>query len=385
MMGGVVSNFIVQALCGEDITIFGDGSQTRSFCYVDDLVRGLIAMMESPREVVGPINVGNPSEFTIRQLAELVIELVGGPSRIVQRPLPQDDPKQRQPDITQARARRWDGGRPSLCARGWCVPSLISMRCWGPEPRPHTGRDGAKWLFHVSFAVSLRFALHGREGANPSVGLGMPGIERHPCGRCAAGPDGSVVWGRGDVQQLVLEWALPFGFWFFGLFFLYLRRIGIEAGHWGAHSCCWAPATAWTIIRVEHPSFVKPMVEDGFLLVGSYVMASGVARHFLALRHSHLRIAIVAVGLITAGISVGVFHSVRLETSLVQAACALQLVTALAASYGRWRHAGDRVLYGAFSIVASALLIQSAIFLAFSMEGRVANEWQESIWGFIFR
>lgn len=101
--GRVVSNFIVQALRGEDITIFGDGSQTRSFCYVDDLVRGLIAMMESPREVVGPINIGNPSEFTIRQLAEMVIELVGGSSRIVQRPLPQDDPKQRQPDITQAR------------------------------------------------------------------------------------------------------------------------------------------------------------------------------------------------------------------------------------------------------------------------------------------
>lgn len=101
--GRVVSNFIVQALRGEDITIFGDGSQTRSFCYVDDLVRGLIAMMESPRAVVGPINIGNPSEFTIRELAELVIEMVGGSSRIVQRPLPQDDPKQRQPDITQAR------------------------------------------------------------------------------------------------------------------------------------------------------------------------------------------------------------------------------------------------------------------------------------------
>ncbi|WP_245263324.1 UDP-glucuronic acid decarboxylase family protein [Azorhizobium doebereinerae] len=101
--GRVVSNFIVQALRGEDITIFGDGSQTRSFCYVDDLVRGLIAMMESPREVTGPINVGNPAEFTIRQLAEQVIALVGARSRIVERPLPQDDPKQRQPDITQAR------------------------------------------------------------------------------------------------------------------------------------------------------------------------------------------------------------------------------------------------------------------------------------------
>jgi UDP-glucuronate decarboxylase len=101
--GRVVSNFIVQALRNEPITVYGDGGQTRSFCYVDDLVDGLIRLMETPDEVTGPINLGNPSEFTIRQLAELVVELTGSKSTIVQRPLPQDDPQQRQPDITLAR------------------------------------------------------------------------------------------------------------------------------------------------------------------------------------------------------------------------------------------------------------------------------------------
>jgi UDP-glucuronate decarboxylase len=101
--GRVVSNFIVQALKGEDITLYGDGSQTRSFCYVDDLVRGLISLMDSPDSVTGPINIGNPGEFTIRQLAEQVIDLTGSKSQLVFRPLPQDDPKQRQPDITKAR------------------------------------------------------------------------------------------------------------------------------------------------------------------------------------------------------------------------------------------------------------------------------------------
>lgn len=101
--GRVVSNFIVQALKGEDITLYGDGSQTRSFCYVDDLVRGLVSLMETPDSVTGPINIGNPGEFTIRQLAENVIDLTGSKSKLVFRPLPQDDPKQRRPDITKAR------------------------------------------------------------------------------------------------------------------------------------------------------------------------------------------------------------------------------------------------------------------------------------------
>jgi UDP-glucuronate decarboxylase len=100
--GRVVSNFIVQALQGEDITLYGDGEQTRSFCYVDDLVDGLIALMDSPEGVTGPINLGNPGEFTIKELAEQVIDLTGSGSKMVHKPLPQDDPRQRQPDISRA-------------------------------------------------------------------------------------------------------------------------------------------------------------------------------------------------------------------------------------------------------------------------------------------
>src|SRR5215469_10358102 len=102
--GRVVSNFIVQALRGEDITVFGDGRQTRSFCYVDDLVRAFLLMMSSAAEITGPINVGNPVEFTMLELAEKVLQKVGGRSRICFRPLPGDDPRQRQPDISQAQA-----------------------------------------------------------------------------------------------------------------------------------------------------------------------------------------------------------------------------------------------------------------------------------------
>ncbi len=101
--GRVVSNFIMQALQGRPITIYGDGSQTRSFCYVDDLVDGLIAMMGTATGVCGPINLGNPDEFTIRQLAETVIELCGSSSTIAFSELPQDDPRQRKPDISRAR------------------------------------------------------------------------------------------------------------------------------------------------------------------------------------------------------------------------------------------------------------------------------------------
>ena len=103
--GRVVSNFIVQALQGRDITIYGDGSQTRSFCYVDDLVEGLIRLMNSEREVTGPINLGNPGEFSIKELAEKVVAQTGSKSDIVYQPLPQDDPTQRCPDITQAKAK----------------------------------------------------------------------------------------------------------------------------------------------------------------------------------------------------------------------------------------------------------------------------------------
>ena len=103
--GRVVSNFIMQALAGEPITIYGDGSQTRSFCYVSELIDGLIRLMESPDDFTGPVNLGNPDEFSIRELAEKVIELIGSRSSIVQHPLPADDPKQRQPDISLARDR----------------------------------------------------------------------------------------------------------------------------------------------------------------------------------------------------------------------------------------------------------------------------------------
>ena len=110
--GRVVSSFIVQALLNQDITVFGDGEQTRSFCYVDDLIRGLVRLMETEPDVIGPVNLGNPDEFTMRQLAELVLDLTGSRSKIVHRPLPQDDPRQRKPDISEA--ERVLGWRPAV-------------------------------------------------------------------------------------------------------------------------------------------------------------------------------------------------------------------------------------------------------------------------------
>lgn len=110
--GRVVSNFIAQALQDEDITIYGDGSQTRSFCYVDDLIDGFVRLMNAPDEVRGPINIGNPGEFTILELARLVTELVNSRSQIVYRPLPTDDPRQRRPDILEA--ERQLGWRPTV-------------------------------------------------------------------------------------------------------------------------------------------------------------------------------------------------------------------------------------------------------------------------------
>jgi UDP-glucuronate decarboxylase len=103
--GRVVSNFIVQALRGQDITVFGDGRQTRSFCYVDDLIRGMMLMMDSPAGITGPMNFGNPHEFTMLDLAEKILSKVGGRSRIMFKPLPSDDPRQRQPDISKAKAQ----------------------------------------------------------------------------------------------------------------------------------------------------------------------------------------------------------------------------------------------------------------------------------------
>jgi len=103
--GRVVSNFIVQALKGDDITIYGDGGQTRSFCYVDDLIEGFVRLMNSPAELTGPINLGNPGEFSMRELAELILETTGSRSKVMFLPLPQDDPRQRQPDIALAKQR----------------------------------------------------------------------------------------------------------------------------------------------------------------------------------------------------------------------------------------------------------------------------------------
>ncbi len=101
--GRVVSNFIVQALSNEDITIYGDGSQTRSFCYVDDLIDAMVSMMNTSKEVVGPINIGNPAEHSMLELAEIILKLTGSKSKLVFKPLPSDDPKQRKPDINQAK------------------------------------------------------------------------------------------------------------------------------------------------------------------------------------------------------------------------------------------------------------------------------------------
>jgi UDP-glucuronate decarboxylase len=107
--GRVVSNFIVQAIKGEDITMFGDGSQTRSFCYVDDLIEVMLRMMDSPAHFIGPVNIGNPGEFTMLELAEMVLRLTGSRSKISFKPLPSDDPKQRRPDISLAKqALDWE-------------------------------------------------------------------------------------------------------------------------------------------------------------------------------------------------------------------------------------------------------------------------------------
>jgi UDP-glucuronate decarboxylase len=127
--GRVVSNFIMQALKGEAITIYGDGSQTRSFCYVDDLIDGMVRMMDSPDEVTGPINVGNPDEFTMIQLAETVLRLTGSKSKLIRMPLPADDPKQRQPDIT--RARKTLGWEPKVKLEDGLKETIAYFRALG--------------------------------------------------------------------------------------------------------------------------------------------------------------------------------------------------------------------------------------------------------------
>jgi UDP-glucuronate decarboxylase len=120
--GRVVSNFIVQALQNRPITLYGDGLQTRSFCYVDDLIAGLLAMMEAPDDLTGPVNIGNPGEFTMLQLAETILELTGSRSTLVRAPLPPDDPKQRQPDITVARERL--GWEPKIALKAGLIRTI---------------------------------------------------------------------------------------------------------------------------------------------------------------------------------------------------------------------------------------------------------------------
>jgi len=120
--GRVVSNFIVQALLGRDITVYGDGTQTRAFCYVDDLIDGLMRLMKTQDEVTGPINIGNPEEFSIATLAATVIDLTGSRSRVVHKPLPQDDPRQRRPDISSAKAvLGWNPRTPLAEGLKWTI------------------------------------------------------------------------------------------------------------------------------------------------------------------------------------------------------------------------------------------------------------------------
>jgi UDP-glucuronate decarboxylase len=137
--GRVVSNFIQQALAGQDITIYGDGSQTRSFCYRDDLLEGMIRMMNGPDDFIGPVNLGNPGEFTMLELARLVLDLTGSKSKLVHKPLPADDPTQRKPDIALARQRL--GWEPKVPLAEGLLPTIewfrsIDLRMYRP-PTPN--------------------------------------------------------------------------------------------------------------------------------------------------------------------------------------------------------------------------------------------------------
>lgn len=121
--GRVVSNFIIQAMLGRDITIYGDGSQTRSFCYVDELIDGLVRLMASADSMIGPVNLGNPVEFSMSQLASIILDLTGSKSRIVHQPLPQDDPKQRQPDISKA--QNLLGWKPTMTLKDGLIKTIV--------------------------------------------------------------------------------------------------------------------------------------------------------------------------------------------------------------------------------------------------------------------
>jgi UDP-glucuronate decarboxylase len=143
--GRVVSNFVVLALKGQPISIYGDGRQTRSFCYMDDLIEGFVRLMESPADTIGPMNLGNPGEFTIKELAELVLELTGSKSRLAYHPLPQDDPKQRKPDIAFAQERlKW---QPTVALREGLIDTIAyfdRLLSSGAEPAYNGARSLAK-------------------------------------------------------------------------------------------------------------------------------------------------------------------------------------------------------------------------------------------------
>jgi UDP-glucuronate decarboxylase len=144
--GRVVSNFILQALRDEDITLYGDGSQTRSFCHVDDLIEGFIRMMDGPDDFIGPVNLGNPDEFTIKELAEIVIELTGAKSKLIYMPLPDDDPTQRQPDIALAKERL--GWEPTVKLRDGLGKTIDYFRSINLEsfrqPTDHTAHKSSQ-------------------------------------------------------------------------------------------------------------------------------------------------------------------------------------------------------------------------------------------------
>jgi len=149
--GRVVSNFLVQALTNKPITIYGDGEQTRSFCYVDDLIEGFVRLMDSPGKLTGPYNLGNPGEFTVRELAELTLDITGSRSRLICKPLPQDDPKQRRPDI--ARAQRDLGWKPKVALReglertaAYFEQALTGKRRAGATRKPTPVAHGAEAL-----------------------------------------------------------------------------------------------------------------------------------------------------------------------------------------------------------------------------------------------
>jgi UDP-glucuronate decarboxylase len=144
--GRVVSNFIVQAITGQNLTLYGDGSQTRSFCYCDDLVNAIIGMMNGPDDFPGPVNIGNPGEFTIKQLAELVVELTGSKSKIIYLPLPNDDPLQRKPDISLAKAKL--GWEPRVELRDGLMKTIAYFKSLDlslfRKPTDHTAHKSSK-------------------------------------------------------------------------------------------------------------------------------------------------------------------------------------------------------------------------------------------------